>query len=154
MFREAWNELSALSPDDNGTFVVGVFRVEILVALQKWEHAARLAEAIIRQGASIGGLYISGGHAIRWARSLAEARDFLLRGEPLLGKEWVWWYNLGCLECQLGDLKEAKTRLLRAFDLQPHSRLIVFRDGDLEPLWDWAANFMKRPRVRRHRRSA
>jgi tetratricopeptide (TPR) repeat protein len=153
LFREAWRELSSLSADDNSSFVVGALRVEILLALEKWELAAQLAEAIINQGAPIGVLYLSGGHAIRRARSLAEARAFLLRGEPLLENEWLWWYNLGCLECQMGDVEAAKARLLRTFDLQPDSRLIVIRDRDLEPLWDWAAKLGRMPRAKRQRRS-
>jgi Tfp pilus assembly protein PilF len=48
----------------------------------------------------------------------------------------IFYFNpVGC-ECQLGNLAEAKTRLQRAFEIEPKYRLKVLEDEDLEPLWE------------------
>ena len=44
--------------------------------------------------------------------------------------------NLACDECQLGNLKEAKTRLKGGFQLDPEHRVKAPDDEDLEVLWD------------------
>jgi len=45
-------------------------------------------------------------------------------------------FNLGCYACQLGDLKEAKSRVAAAISLDPRFRLAALDDEDLKPLWD------------------
>jgi hypothetical protein len=46
-------------------------------------------------------------------------------------------YNLACYDCQLGNLKEARQWLEKAFDIGDSKRLklMALDDPDLEPLW-------------------
>jgi len=136
MWQDAWDELDALALEDRAELPVAVLRVEILKAMKRWESAAILAEALIEKGVNIGGLYLSAAYAIRRARSLPEAKAMLLKGEPFLQGEALWWYNLACYDCQLGDLDAAKARLARAFEIDREYRLRALEDEDLKPLWD------------------
>jgi len=136
MWQASWDELETMGPEDRAELPVAVLRVEILKAMKRWESAAILAESLIEKGAKIGGLYLSAAYAIRRARSLPEAKAMLLKGEPFLQDEALWWYNLACYDCQLGDLEAAKARLARAFEIDRDYRLRALEDEDLKPLWD------------------
>ena len=143
MWQDAWDELESLPPEDRGTLPVAVMRVEILKSMKRWESAAILAESLVGKGAQVGGLYLSGAYAIRRARSLPEAKAFLLKGEDLLKDQAVWWYNLACYDCQLGDLDAAKARLGGAFEIDRSFRLKALEDEDLKPLWDTFAGELR-----------
>jgi hypothetical protein len=66
---------------------------------------------------------------------LAEAREFLLRGESAHKDNASFQYNLACYETQLGHMDSAKARLCRAFELNPNFRLTALEDEELTPFW-------------------
>jgi tetratricopeptide (TPR) repeat protein len=68
---------------------------------------------------------------------LEEAREILLSGGQTLEREAMFHFNMGCYECQLGNLEEAKDWLRRAFSLDPKYRKVSREDPDLEPLRSW-----------------
>lgn len=48
---------------------------------------------------------------------LFSAPCLYVKGGDLLRDEALWWFNLACYDCQLGDLDAAKARLARAFEM-------------------------------------
>ena len=113
--EDALDELDPLAPDERAELPVAIMRLDILKAMERWDSAAILAESLIEMGVDQS-LHLS---CLRdpGARSLPEAKAMLLKGEPLLHGEALWWYNLACYDCQLGAVEAAKARLARAFEI-------------------------------------
>jgi len=78
---------------------------------------------------------VSWAYATRRADCLDAARIILanaVEGQPNVA---IFHYNLACYECQLGNIEGAKSRLKRAFDLEPRYRITALEDEDLEAVW-------------------
>jgi hypothetical protein len=45
-------------------------------------------------------------------------------------------FNMGCYDCQLGNLESAKARVGEAIKIDPQWKIHPLDDPDLEPLWD------------------
>ena len=67
-------------------------------------------------------VWLHGAFAIRRSRSLAEAHEFLLRGESAHQDDATFMYDLTCYETQLGEMESAEARLCRAYELNPALR--------------------------------
>jgi tetratricopeptide (TPR) repeat protein len=137
MWGEALHELDLLSYEDREHPTAVALRVEILNRLGRWDESAALAESLVDRRMQHGALYLAAAEAFRETRSPAQARALLLKGEPLLREEWLWWFEMGCFACYLGELEEAKTRFTRAFEMDPTCRDRIYLDEGLRPLWDW-----------------
>ena len=135
MHQEAWDELETLEPEARAHPDALALRLEIFVALKRYESAAILAEGMIANGDDTPGTWLHGAWAIRRHRTLEDARAFLLRGEAHLENVALFQYNLACYECQLGNMLGAKVRLTRAFELDPALRATALDDEDLWPIW-------------------
>lgn len=48
----------------------------------------------------------------------------------------MFWFNLACYHCQLGDLEKARECLGQAVGHDGSYRKMALTDPDLEPLWD------------------
>jgi hypothetical protein len=104
MWQDAWNELETLEPEDRAQPEVLGIRLGILLALGRYESAAILAEGMIARGDTSPHTWLQGAVAIRSHRSIAEAREFLLRAAPLLEENATFQYTLASFECQLGNM--------------------------------------------------
>jgi Tfp pilus assembly protein PilF len=61
--------------------------------------------------------------------------EILLNAETKFPKEAAIKYNLACYFCQIGDIRNAKNYLKKAFELEPNCRMAALEDEDLKPLW-------------------
>jgi hypothetical protein len=136
MWQEAWDQLEEIAPEQRHHLEVVRLRIHILLALERWDSAAVLAESLITKGVRDGGIYLNAAYAVRRARSLLEANELLLRGEAILEKDAMFHFNLACYACQLGDLEGAKMRLGKAVEIDETWRAKALDDSDLEPLWE------------------
>jgi len=68
--------------------------------------------------------------------SIDAARLILVNAVERMPDVAVFHYNIACYDCQLGNLEEAKSRLKRAFELEPRYRMKALEDEDLEGVWD------------------
>ena len=135
MWSEAWDELEAIDDAARVSFDVLALRLEVLVQLKRWEPAAILADSLIAKGVTAAEIFLNGAYAVRRCRSLTEAKEFLLKGPHLAGKDPHFHFNLACYECQLGNIPAAKEQLEHAFKLDASLREDALDDPDLEPLW-------------------
>jgi len=79
--------------------------------------------------------WISWAYALRELQRVAEARDVLLRAEPLHGKvSPLLHYNLACYFCVLGDHGEARRRLDSAIGMDSDYAELAKDDPDLADL--------------------
>jgi tetratricopeptide (TPR) repeat protein len=132
---EANDELEQVDPDQRAhTEVLGI-RVRIYCALKNWYLMQTVAKRLTLIEPEKAEWAISWAYATRRADSLNAARIILVDAIDRLPDTAVLHYNLACYECQLGNLDEAKSRLKRAFALEPQYRLVALDDEDLEAVW-------------------
>jgi hypothetical protein len=110
-------------------------RLQILIAMQRWEAAAILGDSIIVKEPADGDFFWLTAYAVRRCRSLVDARNTLLLGRERLQNTPLFHFNMACYECQLGNLDAAKAYLAAAFKLEPRWRALALEEKDLEPLW-------------------
>jgi hypothetical protein len=66
----------------------------------------------------------------------SKSETILLNAEPKFPQEAIIKYNLACYCCQLGEIKNAKNYLQKAFQIDSTWRLQALDDEDSRPLWD------------------
>jgi tetratricopeptide (TPR) repeat protein len=136
MWKEAWNDLKALAPEERERKEILRLRLGILIGMERWDIAATLAEEMVDKGCRDHSAFLMGAYAMRRSRSLREALEFLVGGSPFMADDATFWYSRACYECQLGDRAAAKRSLEKAFTLNPDLRLQALEEEDLTPLWN------------------
>lgn len=132
---EAAEELAAIAPRDQASQPVVTVWVEVNMERQRWleviGHARQLAA--IAPAKERG--WIAWAYALRELQRTEEAREVLLKAEPLHGDECaLLHFNLACYESLLGRFAEARRRLALAFEIDPSYRAEAETDPDLQPL--------------------
>jgi len=112
---------------------INVLRLSILQGQSNWAGAAALAKATLAARPAAPEFYVMGAFAIRRQESLEAAHAFLRHGAPFSETSAIWWYNLACYECCLGNLDRVEKLLGRAFLLDEIYRRIAELDDDLAP---------------------
>jgi lipopolysaccharide biosynthesis regulator YciM len=102
---------------------------------REWARAAEWARGLRDEHPDRAGYWIQLAYAERRARGLDTARPILQEALRLFPKEALIAFNLGCYECQLGNLAEARKLVNAAIEISPHCRDMAIEDPDLEPLW-------------------
>ncbi len=136
MHQAAWDALEELPPERKTDEPVLVMRLAVLQAMERWEMGATIARGAIRLYPESPDLYLTGAYCIRRAECLEAAKLFLELGSDYLEGEALYWYNLGCYECQLGDLDRAGEYVGKACAMEAEYKRLALDDTDLEPLWE------------------
>jgi tetratricopeptide (TPR) repeat protein len=136
MFLEADTELDKIDPFNRAAPEVLAVRIAIYHGLQKWELMAEMAKRLADFQPDDVQWTISLAYATRRANSIQAAKEILLKAESKFPKEAIIFYNLACYECQLGEIKNAKNYLKKAFEIDLNWRMAALEDEDLRPLWD------------------
>jgi predicted Zn-dependent protease len=110
---------------------INVLRLSILQGQGNWAAAAALAKSTLSGRPSTPEFYVMGAYAIRRTESLETAHAFLRHGAPFSDTSAIWWYNLACYECCLGNLERVDALLDRAFLLDEAYRRLAENDDDL-----------------------
>jgi predicted Zn-dependent protease len=134
MVREAAAELDAVDPSHADDAAVRVLRVALLHEQQDWPRLQQVARELVARQPGEAGWWVSLAFATRRCESLERAREILREAEHRHPAEPVIHFNLGCYAAQLGDLDEARSRVLRAMALSEDFRAIARSDPDLAPL--------------------
>jgi tetratricopeptide (TPR) repeat protein len=111
---------------------INVLRLSILQGQGNWPAAAALAKSTLPARPASPEFYVMGAYAIRRLESIEAAHAFLRHGAPFSEKAAIWWYNLACYECCMGNLERADDLLDRAFNLDESYRNLAENDDDLE----------------------
>ncbi len=136
LLTDAAGELAAVAEEDRSSVPVRLAWVEIHLAAGHWEPLVAVAQAVARADPAQERAWIGWAYGQRRLTSLAEARQVLIEAVAHHGtKSALLHYNLGCYECQLGNMAMAKVRLRRAFKLGGRSmRALALNDSDLAPM--------------------
>lgn len=109
-------------------------RLIVLMQLKRWPTALAAAHELISIAPHINMGYIHAAYCLHELGRTDAARDILLGGPASLHAEPVFYYNLACYECRLGQLESARAYLEKTFALDKKFRNFAKTDPDLLPL--------------------
>jgi Flp pilus assembly protein TadD len=136
---EANQELEKITPGNQAHPSVLATRLEICATAGKWDAAADTAAQLVEQERNEPMAWITLAYATRRkpGGGMVQAKEVLIPAQKLFPKVWLIPYNLACYECQLGNQKEARAWLKKAFKLGDSKELkrMALKDPDLEPFW-------------------
>lgn len=126
----------AATPGDGAGWRAMVLRVSVHLDRGEWEPMRRVARQLALTCADDSRWPLCVAYATRRLESVEQARAVLLAAEPHFPEDAGIQYNLSCFAAQLGDLREARMYLRRAFQLNPVWRGAALQESDLAPLWE------------------
>jgi predicted Zn-dependent protease len=135
MFHEANDELESLPNEYKTRPEVLSARLELLMAMRRWEDGALLAQSLSKLWPDHDEWYIRTAFCLHELKRTADARAVLLNGPETLKDNAVYHYNMACYEAQLGHVKKAKQYLSTCFKMEKKFKAEALEDPDLEPVW-------------------
>ena len=136
---EAYEELEQITPELRAHPDVLEVRWQIYAEEKKWDTCVDIARAIIKLDRSrpIGWIHLAYSTRRATKGGLEAARTILSGAADKFPKDPIIPYNLACYACQLGNLKEARRWLEKAFALGDSKQIkrVALEDPDLEPIW-------------------
>ena len=136
MTRESVAELNALEKPHQSRPEVLQLRLHHLMRAQRWASALRVSQKLCRAAPDCSAGYLHAGFCLHELGKTAEAKQFLLKGPAALLKEPIYYYNMGCYEALLGNVKDARINLETSFRMDSSFRELAKRDPDLESVKD------------------
>jgi len=136
MHSDAWTVLDDLPPEDKAHPLVVLLRLDILLALERWDDAVALGTGACRQWPIIDGFFLKTTTALLELNDHQKAMDLLLAGPESLQQKAAYWYDLACCQCRLGEVQKAKKSISECFDRDRILRMRALYDSDLEAIWE------------------
>jgi Flp pilus assembly protein TadD len=132
MSRESMAELNAIDRAEQNRPEVLQLRLHHLMRGQKWAQALRVSQKLCRAAPDCSAGYLHAGFCLHELGKTAEAKQLLLKGPAALLKEPIYYYNMGCYEALLGNVKDARINLETSFRMDSTFRELAKRDPDLK----------------------
>jgi predicted Zn-dependent protease len=136
MTRQSTAELNEIEQSHQNRPEVLQLRLHHLMRSQRWASALRISQKLCRAAPDCSAGYLHAGFCLHELGKTAEAKQFLLRGPAALLKEPIYYYNMGCYEALLGNVKDARINLETSFRMDSSFRELAKRDPDLEAVKD------------------
>lgn len=134
MLRECLAELDAIEPRLQHRPEVLHLRLQYLMQKKRWAQALRVSQQLCRVAPDCSTGFLHAGYCLHQLGKTADAKRMLIRGPVALLKEPIYYYNMGCYEALLGNVKDARTNLQISFKMDASFRDIARRDPDLKDL--------------------
>ena len=132
MARQSMAELNAIERTLQNRPEVLQLRLHHLMRSQKWAQALRVSQKLCRAAPDCSAGFLHAGFCLHELGKTAEAKQFLLKGPAALLKEPIYYYNMGCYEALLGNVKDARINLETSFRMDATFRELAKRDPDLK----------------------
>src|SRR6202030_3143450 len=132
MTRESLAELDAIAARFQNRPEVLQLRLHHLMRKKKWTLALRVSQKLCRVAPDAGAGFLHAGFCLHQLGKTAEAKKLLITGPVALLKEPIYYYNMGCYEALLGNVRSAQVHLLTSFKMDSSFRAIAKRDPDLK----------------------
>ena len=136
MTRQSLAELNAIEATHQTRPEVLQLRLHHLMRSQKWAQALRISQKLCRAAPDCSAGFLHAGFCLHELGKTAEAKQFLLKGPAALLKEPIYYYNMGCYEALLGNVKDARINLETSFRMDASFRELAKRDPDLKAVQD------------------
>jgi len=134
MATESIAELNAIDDEFQHRPEVLQLRLHHLMRKKQWSRALTISRRLCRAAPDASAGFLHAGFCLHQIGRTREAKELLLRGPTALLKEPIYYYNMGCYEVLLGNLKDAKAHLQISFKMDSSFRDLAKRDPDLKPL--------------------
>jgi predicted Zn-dependent protease len=131
MTRESVAELNAMEPYFQNRPEVLQLRLHHLMRDKKWTQALRISRKLCVAAPDCSAGFLHAGFCLHELGKTAEAKAFLLRGPVALLNEPIYYYNMGCYEALLGNVKDARVNLETSFKMDETFRELAKKDPDL-----------------------
>jgi Flp pilus assembly protein TadD len=136
MTRQSVQELNAIDRVHQNRPEVLQLRLHHLMRAQRWVQALRVSQKLCRAAPDCGAGYLHAGFCLHELGKTAEAKQLLLKGPSALLKEPIYYYNMGCYEALLGNVKDARINLETSFRMDATFRELAKKDPDLKTVQD------------------
>ena len=136
MTRQSIAELNEIEQSHQNRPEVLQLRLHHLMRAQRWASALRISQKLCRAAPDCSAGYLHAGFCLHELGKTAEAKQFLLKGPAALLKEPIYYYNMGCYEALLGNVKDARINLETSFRMDSSFRELAKKDPDLEAVKD------------------
>src|SRR2546426_238202 len=128
MTRESVAELNAIDSGFQNRPEVLQLRLHHLMRQNRWAQALRVSQKLCRAAPECSAGFLHAGFCLHELGKTAEAKQLLLKGPAALLQEPIYYYNIGCYEALLGNVKDAQVNLRTSFNM-------ASRKTDCRPLW-------------------
>ena len=132
MIRESLAELNAIESPFQDRPEVLQMRLHHLMREKKWARALIVSRKLCRVAPQCSAGFLHAGFCLHELGKTAEAKRLLLKGPVALLKEPIYYYNMGCYDALLGNVRSAQVHLLTSFKMDASFRAIAKRDPDLK----------------------
>src|SRR5436853_1132000 len=136
MSRQSIAELNATEESHQDRPEVLQLRLHHLMRSQRWAQALRISQKLCRAAPDCSAGFLHAGFCLHELGKTAEAKQLLLKGPAALLKEPIYYYNMGCYEALLGNVKDARINLETSSRMDSSFRELAKRDPDLEAMKD------------------
>ena len=135
MPNESWDALDALPVADRAHPFVMLLRLEILIALRRFDDAVALGTGACRQWPRQEGFFLKTVAALIELSDHEKARDLLLAAPSMLRDKAAYWYDLARCHCVLGEVDQSRRCLWECINRDKSYRGRSLDDPDLETVW-------------------
>src|SRR6478672_266071 len=134
MATESIAELNAIDDEFQHRPEVLQLRLHHLMRKKQWSRALTISRRLCRAAPDASAGFLHAGFCLHQIGRTREAKELLLRGPTALLNEPIYYYNMGCYDVLLGNLKDARVHLQISFKMDSSFRDLAKRDPDLKPL--------------------
>lgn len=134
MTRESLAELDKIQARFQNRPEVLQLRLHHLMRQRKWTLALRVSRKLCRVAPDAGAGFLHAGFCLHQLGKTVEAKKLLSTGPVALLKEPIYYYNMGCYEALLGNVRDAQAHLQISFRMDSSFRDLAKIDPDLKAL--------------------
>ena len=134
MTRQSVAELDAIEATFQERPEVLQLRLHHLMRERKWARALAMSRKLCRVAPECSTGFLHAGFCLHELGKTAEAKRLLLRGPVALLKEPIYYYNMGCYDALLGNVRDAKMHLQTSFKMDASFRELAKKDPDLKAI--------------------
>ena len=132
MLRESITELNAIEDEFQNRPEVLQLRLHNLMRRRRWIHALRVSQKLCRVAPECCTGFLHASFCLHEMGKTAQAKKFLLKGPPILLKDPIYYYNMGCYDALLGNMQDARLHLHTSFEMDASFRELAKKDPDLK----------------------
>jgi Flp pilus assembly protein TadD len=132
MARESLKELNAIDLASQDRPEVLQLRLHHLMRKKSWVRALTISRKLCRLAPQYSAGFLHAGFCLHELGKTAEAKKLLLTGPAALLKEPIYYYNMGCYDALLGNLRDAQVHLQTSFKMDSSFRELAKKDPDLK----------------------
>jgi Flp pilus assembly protein TadD len=132
MTRESLLELNAIDPEFQNRPEVLQLRLHYLMRRKNWSRALVVSRKLCRVAPHFSAGYLHAGFCLHELGKTAQAKELLLKGPAALLNEPIYYYNMGCYDALLGNVRDATIHLKTSFKMDESFRALAKKDPDLK----------------------